>query len=229
MLKHIFTYVSGFNDSVIQHCMTNKTLYLMGDSTTRQWYNIFIDQFGCKQFTREWTTKKWKSAAGCTITNTRFTVIQAPHCQPLQVGQWKNKSISLKCISKRLDKIPSSKESIVVVHLFAHMRSVHFNNYKIKMLSIRARIQRLLAGNRNVKIFIKMPHTFTFYNNALNDFFGYVYSKIIFEIFEGLYDKVIPLNQRDATNAIRSVNLHPEEFVVKNMVLQLFNYACKKQ
>ena len=228
MLGHRFIYFfSDLNDSVIRHCMRNKTLYLIGDSTTRQWYSVFIDKFGCKQFTKEWTTKKWKSVAGCTITNKRFTVIQAPHCQPLQVGPWANKSMSLNCISARLDKLSSSNEIMVVIHLFAHMRSIHINNFKIKMLSVRASIQRLLARNRNVKIFIKMPHTFTSYSKAINDFFGYVYSKIIFEIFEGIYDKVIPLNQRDATNAIMSENLHPDAVVVEAMLQQLFLYACQ--
>ena len=89
--------------------------------------------------------------------------------------------------------------AIVVIHLFAHMRKIHVSNYKIKMQFIRASVERLLGRHSNVKVFIKMPHTFTETYNALNDFFECIYNKIIFEVFKCLYEKFIALNQRDAT------------------------------
>ena len=193
----------------------------------RQWYIELKDQYKCKQFSEKWTTSKWKSFAGCTVLSNNFTIVLAPHCQPAYVGGWTNRSLSLTCISKVLDKISNDVKAIVVIHLFAHMRTIHVNNYKMKMRFIRASVEKLLERHRDVKVLIKMPHTFTNTYNALNDFFGYVFNKVIFEVFRGLYDKVIPLNQKDATNAIMSESLHPDTSVVKCMLHQLFSYICE--
>ena len=194
----------------------------------RQWYTELSDQFDCKQFSEKWTTKKWKSFAGCTVLSNNFTVLLHPHCQPFYVGGgWRNRSLSLNCIPKRIDDISNDVKAIIVIHLFVHMRTMHANNYKIKMQIIRASVERLLGRHRNVKVLIKMPHTFRNTHYALNDFFGYIYSKIIVEVFRGLYDKVIVLNQRDATNAILSNGLHPDSRIVKSMIYQLFSYLCE--
>ncbi|XP_045194222.2 NXPE family member 1-like [Mercenaria mercenaria] len=222
------THCKGLNNANIQECMRNKILYLIGDSTTRQWYTYIREQYACIQFTEKWTDKKWKRPAGCRIESNNFTVKIGLHCQPFHVGlNWMDPKYTLISISKQLDLISSNEEAIFVFHIFAHIRSIHFEHFRNKMRIIRASIEKLLQRNNKVKIFIKMPHTFTLQSPGLYDFLGYVFTQILFVTFNGLYDKVIVLDNKDATNSVASATMHPDRFIVSAMVDQLFSYLCK--
>lgn len=61
---------------------------------------------------------------------------------------------------------------------------------------------------------------------GLSDYIGFVYSCIIRNVFKRMYDKVIPLNNKDATTAVKHLYSHPEEFIVASMVQQLISYMC---
>jgi hypothetical protein len=209
-------------------CLKNKTLYLFGDSTVRQWYLVIKDLTDCAQFTAKHKEEKWKGAAGCAKKSNNFTMHKLPHAYPLYSSmKWKYLPKNVTSISKRLEKISSSENSIILIHVFAHMKTMHPKNFRHRMNSIRSAVSKLLKRNNNLKIFIKMPHTFTHSHGAINDFFGSTFKKIIVETFHGLYDKIIPLDQKDATIAVSSENLHPDVFIVKAMVKQMFSYLCK--
>ena len=77
---------------------------------------------------------------------------------------------------------------------------------------------------------IKAPHTFT--NTPigairLSDYFGFVYSKIMYEVFDGLFDRVVLLNNRDATTARHEQWNHPPDDIVNYMIDQMLSYACE--
>jgi hypothetical protein len=140
---------------------------------------------------------------------------------------WKYPLQNLTSISKRLEKISSSENAIILIHVFAHIKTIHPKNFRHRMNSIRSAVSKLLRRNNNLKVFIKMPHTFTHIHGAVNDLFGSTFIRILVETFHGLYDKIIPLDQKDATIAISSENLHPDVFIVKAMVKQMFSYLCE--
>ncbi|XP_045159620.2 NXPE family member 3-like [Mercenaria mercenaria] len=222
------THCQGLQSANFQECLRNKILYLIGDSTVRQWYSDIRGRFHCNQFTENWTNEKWKRASSCKVEGYNLTVHLAQHSQPFYVGtQWTDPKHTLISISKRLDLISSKEDAIVLFHMFLHMRLFHHDQFRNKMQRIRKSVEKLLQRNSRVKIFIKMPHTYTHYKTLLNDFFGYVYTRIIFVTFKGLYDKMIVLNNRDITNSVASEHMHPDDFIVRSMVDQMFSYICE--
>ncbi|XP_045192086.2 NXPE family member 1-like [Mercenaria mercenaria] len=224
-------HCKGFHRANFQKCLRNKRLYLIGDSTTRQWYEDMLKRYNCTQYTEQWRYAKWKKPSGCKVASNNFTVILTTHCQPFYVGTfWIDPKYTLISIPKRLELIETNEEAIVLIHIFAHMVPFHQKYYRDKMKRIRAGVEKLLKRNSNVKIFIKMPHTYTSVhvdNGAINDFPGYIFSRIIVETFNGLYDKVVVLDNKDATISVASQSLHPHTFVVASMVDQMFSYICE--
>ncbi|XP_060573659.1 NXPE family member 4-like [Ruditapes philippinarum] len=224
------THCKGLIGKKLGRCIRNKTLYLFGDSTVRQWYSAIKRRINCKQFTKKMTYPISKlTKAGCTATNNNFTMFLAPHSYPFYISKnhWKYALDYLTSISRRIDQISPFEDAVVLIHVFAHMKTFHYKNFRKTISHIRHAIERLLERNKHVKIFIKMPHTFTENIAGLNDFFGWQFSKIIFETFDGLFDEVIPLDQKDATIAAMSKFLHPPNFIVEAMVNQMFSYVCE--
>ncbi|XP_045159628.2 NXPE family member 3-like [Mercenaria mercenaria] len=221
------TLCQGFKGTTFQECVRNKRLYLVGDSTTRQWYSNICERYNCTYSAERTKFEGSEMLSIRKVESHNITVINALHCQPVHIGNYfRNPKHSLISIPKRLESISSNEDAIFLFHIFAHMSTLHHENFRNKMRLIRVSIEKLLERNNKVKIFIKMPHTYTEDKGGINDFFGYVFSRIIFETFNGLYKKVIILNNRDATNSVASVPLHPDNFIVSAMVDQMLSFVC---
>jgi hypothetical protein len=87
----------------------------------------------------------------------------------------------------------------------------------------------LLDRNPNAVIAIKGPHSFnTAYMNKalLNDYMGYMYTDILrYELIDNR-DRVIYLDQRDITIAAESQCIHPDRYVVDQMVITMLALVC---
>jgi hypothetical protein len=212
-------------------CLQNRTLYLLGDSTIRQWYSRVIDRFGCTPTTERWTKERWHKLAECKNQNLSFVAGWYPHSQPFYVslGDWDFVRYTLYSIARRIDNIHRNENSVVVIHLYMHVVAYHFSVFRERMVIIRRSVERLLKETTTSKVLIKAPHTFRNTSagpSILSDYFGFVYSHILYEVFDGLHDKVVLLNQRDATTALNVEDKHPPGNVVDAMIDQMLSYAC---
>lgn len=212
-------------------CLQNKRVYLLGDSTTRQWFEkgILTRLFNCSYVTENWTTDKWHKPSECFSKEINLTVGWYPHSQPFSVGQIDENSYTLYSIARRIDDIDAHEDAVVVIGLFLHVVPYHHNVFKTKMVKIRSSVEKVLERNSNVKIFIKAPHTYTETpagSFRLNDYFAYVYTNIMYDVFLGLHDRVIFLNNMDTADALRLKWNHPPPEVVKVMVDQMLSYVC---
>ena len=189
-----------------------------------------MKRYKCIQFTEQWRYAKWKKPSGCTVANNNFTVALSTHCQPFYVGtSWIDPKFTFISIAKQIDSISNNENAIVLIHMFSHMVPFHHKHFRNKMKIIRTSVAKLIERNKKARVFIKMPHTYTSVhkdNGAINDFPGFIYSRIIVEEFRGLYDKVIPLDNKDATISVTSGGLHPLPYIVSAMVDQMYSYVC---
>ncbi|XP_052762207.1 NXPE family member 2-like [Mya arenaria] len=214
----------------MERCIQNKTIYLLGDSTLRQWFSIDLQKrFNCSISTEAWTNDKWHKPTECTNRISNLTIVWYPHSQPFFVGDGFDKiKYTLKSIARYIDDIEGNENAIVVVHVFCHNIPFHPNVFRIKIQTIRDAVKRLLTRNPIAKVLIKGPHSFKNSppNPRWNDMFGLVYANILYEEFIELHDKVYYLNNRDATDAQQTEYNHPEEYIVWAMVSQMLTFAC---
>ncbi|KAL4218892.1 Neurexophilin [Mactra antiquata] len=210
-------------------CMKDRRLYLIGDSTLRHWYRYILLAMKCTPTTELWTTEKWHKEAECEIKDINFRAGWYPHSQPFFVGiEFDDVKYTLYSVSRRLDDIPSDEDAVVIVQLYMHTLSFHHSVFEERMKRIRRSIEKFLDRNRKSIVMIKGPHTFTSTpaSNRLNDYFGFLYNKLLYEIFEGLHDRVVYLNNMDATIALQISFNHPPSFITAAMVKQALSFAC---
>lgn len=205
-------------------------MYLIGDSTIRAWYPFIIKRFKCQPTTEKWNTDKWHKPAECYNKDINFKAGWYPHAQPFFLGTaWSDARYTLYSTSRRIDNIPENEHAIVVIHLYMHFIAFHHSVLRDRLKIIRRSVERLFARNKYSIVMIKGPHTFTntpVGAERLCDYFGYVYSKIMFEEFNGLFHRVILLNNKDATTARHEQWNHPPNDIVNHMIDQMFSYVC---
>ena len=185
---------------------------------------------GCKPSTEAWTKEKWHKPAECTDVQLNFRAGWYPHAQPFSVGFGGDENkYTLYPMSRRINEIPDNETAFVVIHLFLHILPYHYSAFKNKMTIIRDSVKKLLTRNTKAKVFIKAPHTYVDSPSGkarMNDFFGYVFANIMYDLFSGLHDRVIYINHRDSTDALRIKWNHPDADVVRPLVDQMFSYGC---
>ncbi|XP_053380195.1 NXPE family member 4-like [Mercenaria mercenaria] len=222
----------GFHENRYMNCLRNKRLYLFGDSTNRQWYTAIMKRFKCPSVTEKWDFEKWHKDAECYNKRINFKAGWYPHAQPFYVGEfWDDAKYTLYSISRRIDNIPRTEHAIVIIHCYLHFVSFHHSVFKQRIEIIRNTVEMFLANNKHSIVMIKAPHTFEDSSAGrlrINDYFGYVYSKILYEEFEGLHDRVVLLNNRDTTIAQHVKWNHPPDNVVNAMIDQMLSFACDR-
>ncbi|XP_060558851.1 NXPE family member 1-like [Ruditapes philippinarum] len=228
--KWNFRNCLGFQQTHDVNCLKDSRLYLMGDSTLRAWYASIIKRFKCLPTTEKWQNEKWHKMAECLNKKLSFKAGWYPHAQPFFVGQgWDDVRYTLYSTSRRIDNIPLNERAIIVIQLYLHFVAFHHSVFKERMAIIRRSIERLFLKNKKAIVMIKGPHTFT--NTPagsvrLSDYFGFVYSKIIYEVFDGLLDRIVLLNNKDTTIARHEKWNHPPDDTVNYMIDQMLDYTC---
>ncbi|XP_053404776.1 NXPE family member 1-like isoform X1 [Mercenaria mercenaria] len=195
--KWIYTRCQCLNESLYKSCLTNKTIYLLGDSTLRQWYYNIIDRF------KSVPSKRKVIHTQLSYINKGYNtrIIWSPHSMPIFLSfHWSSLRDTLYSISRRIDNIPQEEHAIVVFQIYMHMLRYHHSVFQRRMEIIRNSVEKCLKRNKNIVFMIKSPHTFSepvFGNPTLGDYPGNVFSYILYKVIQGLHDKVVLLNNRD--------------------------------
>ncbi|XP_053381006.1 NXPE family member 1-like [Mercenaria mercenaria] len=210
-------------------CLKNRRLYLFGDSTVRQWYEAVIKRFKCK-LTSDGFEKcpKCQGESTCVNRDINFKANWYFHAHPIFMGRAWGTTRHWHSISFRIDNLPRNERAIVLIHVYAHVINFHHNVFRQKMEIIRKSVENYLLDSKYSIVLIKAPHAFEGPAGEcrLHDYYGDVYSKILFEVFDGLHDKVILLNNRDATLAQHEKLVHPKGNIVNAMIDQMMNFVC---
>ncbi|XP_053386121.1 NXPE family member 4-like [Mercenaria mercenaria] len=220
----------GFKVSRYKKCLAHRRLYLFGDSTNRAWYSAFLQRFKCEPITEKWGVERWHKDSECYNKQIDFKAGWYPHAQPFNIGEaWDDVKYTITSISRRIDNIPRNERAIVVIHVFLHMAPYHHNVFTQKIENIRKSVETFLENNKHSVVMIKAPHTYVGTPAGgfrLSDYYGFVYSKILYEVFEGLHDKVVLLNNKDSTIAQHVEWNHPPGNIINIMIDQMLSYAC---
>ena len=201
----------------INKCIRGMHFTLIGDSTTRQWFEYFGRDYSCTLI----KSRSRQSYKFCTSSKHNFTAEWAIHSIP-GFFYFTERPQS---ISGIMAEYPYSKSHIFLFHMQVHVSAYHPNVFRDRMTHVRNTIQKILSTNPSTRFFVKGPHTFKD-QGQFGDYFGYVYRVIMLEIFQGLYDKITYLDSKDMTIATYQTNFHPDKRVVQGMVQQFLSYVC---
>ncbi|XP_053390859.1 NXPE family member 3-like [Mercenaria mercenaria] len=228
----ILRHCKGISD-VDETCLSNRHIYFWGDSTLIQWYHYLLSTltFECKILLND--RHAWRQTKVCYCHRYNITLTWMPHNIPISPFHVENLRHFFSNTIRETVSNAGVSEVMLIVHLYSHILMYSLKFFTFHIVEIKKCVENIFKRFTNVRVFIKLPHTFQRMDTEnwmikQPDFIGYIYTDIIHKVFKGLYKKVIVLDNRDATISIRNFELHPSARIVKAMVNQLFSYVCNR-
>ncbi|XP_040186394.1 NXPE family member 1-like [Rana temporaria] len=208
----------------INKCLAGKMIYLMGDSTMRQWIEFFSDVL--KNLTFFDTPRPgWHKTHMAYDLQNNIYIQWKKHGHPFVAPNFYSVR-DHSYIGSELDRLAGGSNTIVVIGVGQHFRPFPFPLFIKRLLSIRSAIENLFLRSPDTKVIIKSENTRDFEQDVerFSNFHGYIQYLLLKDIFSGL--NVGMIDAWDMTTALDSRDLHPSEHVVKNQINLFLSYIC---
>uniref|UniRef100_A0A8C6ECW9 Neurexophilin and PC-esterase domain family member 2 n=1 Tax=Moschus moschiferus TaxID=68415 RepID=A0A8C6ECW9_MOSMO len=208
----------------INDCLKRKLIYLMGDSTLRQWIHYlpkmvktlkYFDLHGVGPFkthvlldAERHILIQWKKHGHPFITQNLFSVKDDNY------------------IPREIDRIAGDKDTAIVITLGQHLRPFPIKIFIRRAINVQKAIERLFLRSPETKVILKTENTRGMFDNAemFSDFHGYIQNLIMRDIFMDLNVGII--DAWDMTIADSTDNVHPPDYVIENQINMFLSYIC---
>ncbi|XP_072021379.1 NXPE family member 3-like [Amphiura filiformis] len=213
----------------ITKCLQNQTLYFLGDSTIRQWYEHFA-RFILKDTVVE------KLAVmrhfGPNVATDEVHDIHLKylfHGYPIRENEVFVKD--MKYIPNTIDEIEHGKSVVVLITIWAHFAGTNLTFYRDRLYKIRDSIQRLQSRNPSSRVLIKSANTQKLEGKVVRDRAHWYYwsvDQVLREIMSGI-ENVTIIDVWDMTIGHRSgFNIHPQVDVIAQEIDMVLSFLCSE-
>ncbi|KAM5135744.1 NXPE family member 1-like [Mantella aurantiaca] len=208
----------------INKCLAGKMIYLMGDSTIRQWLEFFQKVLKNLTFFDIHRVGWPKTVLAFDLQN-HIYIQWKKHGHPFLTGIFYNVKDHA-YIANELDRLAGGSNTIIVIAVGQHFRPFPLPLFIKRLLNIRQAIESLFLRSPDTKVIIKSENTREIYPDVerFSDFHGYVQNLIVKDIFRGL--NVGMIDARDMSTAFGSRDAHPSEPIVKSQINLFLTYIC---
>ncbi|XP_026121291.1 NXPE family member 3-like [Carassius auratus] len=212
-----------FSPAQMAHCLKNKIVYLMGDSTTRQWFEYLERKVpGIKRM--DLHTPRTGGPLMAVELKNNIIVHWRPHGVPLRFS--KMLITDLHYISNDIDEIAGGPHAVIVFTFFAHLVFHPITFYIYEVAKIRQSVVALLSRAPETTVIIKSGNTAGLKNIFQSDWHVLQLNTVMWEMFRDI-DRVIFLDvwQMTSCHYLRE-NIHPGPVAIANEVEMLLSYVC---
>ncbi|XP_075404885.1 NXPE family member 1-like isoform X2 [Tenrec ecaudatus] len=212
------------NTIKISDCFKGKLIYLLGDSTLRQWIDHFPKIVKTLKFFNLHGTGKFMKLL--LLDQEKHLQIQwMKHSHPFVTGTLYS-VIEQGYIPREIDQIPGDENTVIVITLGQHFRPFPIEVFIRRVISIRKAIELLFLRSPATKVILKTENTRDMNDDPekFGDFHGYIQYLTMKDIFKDLNVGVI--DAWDMSIAYDSNCIHPPAHVVNNQISMFLNYIC---
>ncbi|XP_015990362.2 NXPE family member 4-like isoform X1 [Rousettus aegyptiacus] len=208
----------------IKECLKGKFIYLMGDSTIRQWMEYFKDSIKALKSVDLHESGKFQHQLAVDLDK-NINIQWQKHGYPL-VGSLTYSVKEIEYITRVIDRTGGEKNTIIVISLGQHFRPFPIDVFIRRALNVHEAVQRLLLRSPETMVIIKTENIREMHSDVerFGDFHGYIQYLTIRDIFQDLNVGII--DAWDITIAYGTNNVHPPISVVRNQINILLNYIC---
>ncbi|KAM9296259.1 NXPE family member 1-like [Gastrophryne carolinensis] len=208
----------------IEKCLAGKMIYLMGDSTLRQWIEFLPSVHpDLKDFDNHGVG--WHKKFQAFDLKNNIYMQWKKHGHPfLSIESYTVRDHSY--ITEEIDRLAGGPNTVVVFNVGQHFRPFPLQIFIRRLYNIRDAVENLFLRSPDTKVILKSENTRELYSDVerFSDFHGYVQYQLVKEIFRGLNVGVIDV--WDITVAAASFKVHPERNVVENQINFFLSYVC---
>ncbi|XP_077161268.1 NXPE family member 4-like [Paroedura picta] len=205
-------------------CLARKLVYLLGDSTVRQWMEYLTKRASTLKLLDTHGFGKLQNLYAVD-TDRNIQIQWEKHGHPL-ITVYDYSVKDHRYVPRGLDQVAGDRDTVVVVSLGQHFRPFPVELFLRRMLSIRAAIQRLLLRSPDTKVVIKAENIreMSADPERFGDIHGYAQDLALREIFQDL--GVGFINAWDMSIAYGVNSVHPREEVIESQINVLLAYIC---
>ncbi|XP_035264251.1 NXPE family member 1-like [Anguilla anguilla] len=212
------------SEDAITSCLKGKILYLLGDSTARQWIEYLVIKLKGLRIVQG---SRFHSYLAVDARN-NITVRWIKHAHPWLSYFESNIKTSV-TVPEVLDSIEAGrgqKDVIVVIGIGQHFRPYPPEVFIRRLQSIRRAILRLHARIPQAVVVIKLENTIELKSEMIRDsnWYGYIQNLAQRKVFERL--KVALVDAWDMTVAANTLAVHPNQVIISNQVALSLSYSC---
>ena len=212
-------------------CLQDRTLYLLADSTTRQWARALHDFFKENDYDMRVSEGSTRYKYDFDVRTLNLSVIYQMH--PQYVSPHWTPVDAVKYEVDVIDSLSASKcKNIIVVGPWAHFGAWRTTAYKERLLLLKLSLQRLLQRCPDTFIVIKGPHSFSpqddragpflYLNNS--DYIFYQMNAFMREIFND--SRMLFLDTWNMNLAYPAKLLHMPQGVIRQELNIFLSYLC---
>nr|XP_039257535.1 NXPE family member 3-like [Styela clava] len=212
---------SEYNKQTMLKCLTNKSVYFIGDSTIRTWYEFYLKELKAKE-TLVQIPNSWSSPRRAVSEKHNITLHYKSHGPPLRNP---GPPISRPYVTDTLENIPNSGDKNVIFFSIGFHFQVFTPQVVMRRIKVIKKgfvdIQKRLPG---IQIFVKGFHTHTETKAVIaSDWLSYRFEVILRHEFGEMKD-VTYLSMWDAAAVIENPLIHPtgKEEILFSGIFQSF-------
>ncbi|XP_073687188.1 NXPE family member 3-like isoform X2 [Garra rufa] len=212
-----------FNSAQMANCLKNKIVYMMGDSTTRQWFEYLERKVPGIQRMNLHTRHLGGPLMAVELKN-NIIIHWRPHGVPLRF--YKVLITDLHYIGNDIDNIAGGSHVVVVFTIFAHRVFHPLTFYVHEVAKIRQSVVALLRRAPETTVIIKSGNTAGLKNIFQSDWYALQLNTVMQEMFRDIAG-VIYLDVWQMTSChYLTENIHPAPVIIANEVSMLLSYIC---
>ncbi|XP_053552293.1 NXPE family member 1-like [Bombina bombina] len=222
--RPVFCNLTIFPAEQIKTCLKGKLIYLMGDSTLRQWF-LNLAQILKSLKNLDLHRSGLESMLLAIDMDQNIRLQWKKHSHPIVASHFylvKDDAY----ISEEIDRLAGGPETVIAITLGQHFRPFPILLFIRRVISVRRAVEHLLLRSPETKVIIKAENTREISTNVerFSDFYGFLQYMIVKDLFQDLSVGVV--DAWDMTIASNSNNVHPSDSVVRNQINLFLSYIC---
>ncbi|XP_075687574.1 NXPE family member 4-like [Rhinoderma darwinii] len=208
-------------------CLQGKNLFLIGDSTLRQYMMHFTEGIKIVNYFRYhgggWS--EWHKALEAINMEKDIYVSYKRHGFPLEHPSFYYFKEDM-YTSRQIDQRAGGKNTIFVITMGQHFRHFPIKVFIKRAFNIRRAVERLFIRSPDTKVIIKSENTREIFSpvEMQGDFHGYTQYLVLREVFQGI--NVGFVDTWDMTVASATVVVHPPGYTFESILSMTFSFAC---
>ncbi|KAM8927736.1 NXPE family member 1-like [Pelodytes ibericus] len=209
------------------NCLQGKKLFLIGDSTLRQFIMHFTEGIKIANYFgyhgKQWSN--WEKTLLALNMEKDIYISYKRHGFPLESFMFYYFKED-KYTSRQIDQNSGGKDIIIVITMGQHFRQFPLQLYIRRAINIRRAIERLFLRSPDTKVIIKTENTRDIHPmvERIGDFHGYTQYLVLREVFYGI--NVGFVDAWDMTIASATESVHPPGNVLNSIMSMTFTFAC---
>ncbi|XP_043942025.1 NXPE family member 4-like [Protopterus annectens] len=204
-------------------CIKGKKIYLVGDSTIRQWFEYLSKIIPTLKTVNVGRHMWYSEHLAVDLTNDIYVQWRS-HGLPWQSGGPLMLSDTPSAVSL-INNIYGGQEFVVVICMGVHFTPNPLKFYLQTLINVRNAVKRLLGRNPDTTVILKNANTRVPDKLLLhNDWLGYELNRALVATFLGM--SVSLIDTWDIAVAYNSGDLHPGEEIIRSEVDVFLSYIC---